>query len=79
MYRKWAQRNNFESKLKADKDARKQAANASASQTTLDASLTDVSKEHPLPYSDASFRRAIAEWVIATDQVRYMLPQAGFR
>ncbi|KAJ7084248.1 hypothetical protein C8R44DRAFT_651543, partial [Mycena epipterygia] len=69
-YRRWAKKNNFESKLEDDIKTRKQAAadaaevKAKLHQETLEPHL----REKParvVPYSDALFRDAAVEWLIA--------------
>ncbi|KAJ7760273.1 hypothetical protein DFH07DRAFT_740800, partial [Mycena maculata] len=68
-YRRWATKNDFESRLEADVKARKaEAAEANKlEQQTLDPHLREK-PERIVPYSDAVFRDAAIEWLIATDQ-----------
>ncbi|KAJ7325907.1 hypothetical protein DFH08DRAFT_632965, partial [Mycena albidolilacea] len=72
-YRTWCKKNNSESKLEDDIQARKnaaaevEAAKAELHQQTLDPHLRDK-PERVVPYSDNAFRDAALEWVIATDQ-----------
>lgn len=71
-YHVWAKANDFMSMLPRDTDARrKQLAKQKATQSTLTLHL----REKPPPpsvvkYTDALFRDAAIEWLIATDQVR---------
>jgi hypothetical protein len=49
------------------------AARQKANQTFLDGHLKEVPKsEQVTPYSDATFREAAIEWLIATDQVIFL-------
>jgi hypothetical protein len=49
------------------------AARQKANQTFLDGHLKEVPKsERVTPYSDAAFREAAIEWLIATDQVIFL-------
>ncbi|KAJ6523122.1 hypothetical protein DFH09DRAFT_938048, partial [Mycena vulgaris] len=72
-YRMWAKKNNFESKLEEDIQARKKAAADAAEaakklqQKTLDPHLREK-LERVVPYSDTLFRDVALEWLIATDQ-----------
>ena len=46
------------------------AAREKVNQTSLDGHLKEIPKsERVTPYSDAAFREAAIEWLIATDQV----------
>ncbi|KAJ7181304.1 hypothetical protein C8R43DRAFT_269096 [Mycena crocata] len=73
VYRAWCQKSNFESKLEDDISARKKVAadaeeaKAKLHQQTLDPHLRDK-PERVVPYSDAAFRDAALDWLIATDQ-----------
>ncbi|KAI0702200.1 hypothetical protein C8Q76DRAFT_633194 [Earliella scabrosa] len=69
-YHKWALKNNFESRLPSDIQARKKAEEQQkAQQGTLDGHLKDMStKERNIKYSEDVFRRAVVEWLICTDQ-----------
>jgi hypothetical protein len=75
IYRTWCKKNNSESKLEDDIQARKnaaaeaEAAKARLHQQTLDPHLGDK-PERVVPYSDSAFRDAAFERLIATDQVR---------
>ncbi|KAJ7808037.1 hypothetical protein B0H14DRAFT_2380921, partial [Mycena olivaceomarginata] len=68
-----AKKNNFESRLEEDIQARKKAAadaaeaKAQLHQQTLEPHLREK-PERVVPYSDALFRDAALEWLIATDQ-----------
>ncbi|KAJ7083048.1 hypothetical protein C8R43DRAFT_832236, partial [Mycena crocata] len=73
IYRKWAEKNDFESKLPDDVETRKKAAaeaeeaKRKLEQQTLDPHL----REKPariVPYSDDLFKQVVLEWLIATDQ-----------
>ncbi|KAJ7170453.1 hypothetical protein C8R43DRAFT_875858, partial [Mycena crocata] len=68
-YHKWAAKNNFESRLPADVQARKTAAAEAhkLEQQTIDSHLRKK-PERVIPYSDSLFRQAALEWLIATDQ-----------
>ena len=58
--------------LPRDTEARLQESKADAEkQTTLDSHLAE--QETVVPYSDAVFREAALEWLIATDQVCIIL------
>ena len=47
-----------------------EAAEATLKQGRLDGHLQEIPrKEHTVPYTDALFREAAIEWLIATDQV----------
>ncbi|KZT01806.1 uncharacterized protein LAESUDRAFT_663215, partial [Laetiporus sulphureus 93-53] len=49
-------------------------------QTCLDSHLTErPHKEYIMPYSDALFREASIEWIIATDQPIQALEHASFK
>ncbi|KAJ7476658.1 hypothetical protein FB451DRAFT_1033335, partial [Mycena latifolia] len=73
VYRQWAKKNNFESKLEEDIQTRKKAAADAEEaakkllQQTLDPHLRDK-PARVVPYSDALFRDVALEWLIATDQ-----------
>ncbi|KAJ7312630.1 hypothetical protein DFH08DRAFT_707697, partial [Mycena albidolilacea] len=73
IYRTWAKKNNFESKLEEDIQARKKAAadaeeaKLKLHQQTLEPHLREK-PERVVPYSDDLFRDAALEWLIATDQ-----------
>ncbi|KAJ7847688.1 hypothetical protein B0H13DRAFT_1646001, partial [Mycena leptocephala] len=73
VYRAWAVKNDFESKLEEDIPSRKQAlaeaeeAKAKLPQQTLDPHLREK-PERVVSYSDELFRDAALEWLIATDQ-----------
>ncbi|KAF9457303.1 hypothetical protein BDZ94DRAFT_1175853, partial [Collybia nuda] len=69
-YHKWADKHKFKSKLPNDVKARKNEVNSGeSSQTTLIPHLKDLPvKEKIIPYTDALFREAAIEWLIATDQ-----------
>ncbi|KAJ7190286.1 hypothetical protein GGX14DRAFT_343158, partial [Mycena pura] len=83
-YHRWAKNKDFISALAGDnKEAKLKAeADAGPSQTTLDASLRGIplkEKEKIIPYSDAVFREAAIEWLIATDQPIDALDHPKFR
>ncbi|KAJ7781962.1 hypothetical protein DFH07DRAFT_728535, partial [Mycena maculata] len=73
IYRKWCKKNDFESKLEEDIQARKKAAadaeeaKSQLHQQTLEPHLQEK-PERVVPYSDTLFRDAALEWLIATDQ-----------
>ncbi|KAJ7818590.1 hypothetical protein B0H14DRAFT_2373085, partial [Mycena olivaceomarginata] len=70
-YQRWAKKADFESALPGDRKARKAAATGPAVQPTLDSHLKELpAKEVIIPYSDARFREAAIEWLVATDQAR---------
>ncbi|KAJ7181815.1 hypothetical protein C8R46DRAFT_885243, partial [Mycena filopes] len=79
-YHKWAEENNFESRLEADVKARKAAAAEAQKlqQQTLDAHLRER-PERVIPYSDQVFRDAALEWLIATDQPIAALEHPKFK
>jgi hypothetical protein len=78
-YKKWCERTGFVSALPNDRRAAKEAKNnASAAegsgQSKIDGHLRDIpAKPKIVKYSDAAFREAAIEWLIATDQVRLHL------
>lgn len=68
-YKRWCDRNKFESKLPNDVKARKaKAAIKNKIQSTLDDKLEPLPERVP-PYTDARFAEAAEDWLIATDQV----------
>ncbi|KAF9226058.1 hypothetical protein BS17DRAFT_697772, partial [Gyrodon lividus] len=73
-YHKWCKVNNFESKLPDDVKARKTAATAkNMRQGTLDDHVWEIGPgEHILPYTDKLFCEAAVEWLITTNQVRFI-------
>jgi hypothetical protein len=70
-YRKWCERNKFESML--PKDAKKRKApvpdKSRQSSVTDHFGLEDTDAK-PIPYSDDTFKTAALEWLIETNQVR---------
>ena len=61
----------FESKLPGDIKKRKEA--TEKAERTLDRDLKEKKlTERVLPYTDKLFRQAAIEWLVATDQVRYL-------
>jgi hypothetical protein len=69
-YRKWAEENNFKSRLPGD-IRRCKAAAAELVVRTLDCNLVEKKiTERIVKYTDQSFCQAAIEWLIATDQVR---------
>lgn len=70
-YNTWCEKNDFESKLPKVVQARKKAKAIQdrSKQLSLDPHLEERPKEIFIPYSDALFREAAIEWLIATDQV----------
>lgn len=68
-YHEWAAKNNFLSMLPQDAKDRKMKADTEK-QTRLDPHLQEKKKKVPIiPYTDAIFREAAIEWLVATDQV----------
>jgi hypothetical protein len=74
-YNTWCEKNHFKSKLPKAIKAEAEADEATLRQTRLDGHLEDIShKERVVPYTDARFREAAIEWLVATDQVnKYIL------
>ncbi|KAK6969475.1 putative AC transposase [Favolaschia claudopus] len=67
-YHRWAKKNDFESALPSDRRAKKEA-EAKDTQPTLDQHLREKPEQEVIiPYSDALFREAAIEWLVATDQ-----------
>ena len=71
VYRKWAQENDFQSRLPGDVKKRKAALESvKQEQASLDAHLKELpKKERVYAYSELAFKRAAIEWMISTDQV----------
>ena len=72
-YHAFCAKNNFLSMLRKDVKAREAAAEkekAQKTQTTLNPHLRE--KETVVKYTDSLFREAALEWLIATDQVRFL-------
>jgi hypothetical protein len=67
IYRKWASKAKFESKLPGDVNARKKQ--LEKDQRTLDASLVARKLERVVPYTHKLFRKVAVDWLVATDQV----------
>lgn len=55
--------------LPNDAKSRKEAANSTKVQSTLDAHVEVVDPETIVRYSDAIFQEAAEDWLISTDQV----------
>jgi len=72
----WCEKNNFKLKLpNAVKKVEEEASQAMLKQDRLDGHLREVPrKERVVPYTDAQFREAAIEWLVATDQVFYHTP-----
>lgn len=73
-YRKWCEKNNFESMLPEDSKKRKALA-LDKSRLSRQSSVTDHfgpedTDAKPIPYSDSAFKTAAVEWLIETNQVR---------
>jgi hypothetical protein len=57
---------------------RRRDAKDSESQLTLDSHLRELPvKERVTPYSDLVFRQSAIEWLVSTDQVRFILTRRG--
>lgn len=73
-YRKWAENNNFVSKLPKDVQRMKAALAAEKDkqkQQHVDEAIKKMpKKERVIQYSHALFRKAAIEWLVSTDQVR---------
>ncbi|KAF6741045.1 hypothetical protein DFP72DRAFT_835444, partial [Ephemerocybe angulata] len=68
-YVKWCDRNDFLSMLPKAVRARREAAEATQQQQTLDAHLQSIPQAPPvLKYSDALFQEVAEEWLIMTNQ-----------
>ena len=67
-YRDWCKANEFESMLKEDIEDRKNSALA-LKQSNLDGHVIPVVRSYAEAYSHDKLRRAMARWVICTDQV----------
>ncbi|KAJ3505119.1 hypothetical protein NMY22_g17694 [Coprinellus aureogranulatus] len=68
-YVKWCERHDFQSKLPNDIKARKAAAEAAATQGTLDGHVQVLDDDTKfIKYSDALFQEAAEEWMISTNQ-----------
>ncbi|KAG6881290.1 hypothetical protein C0993_002064 [Termitomyces sp. T159_Od127] len=68
-YQKWAQENNFKSKLPGN--VKKRKADAEHAVRTLDQDLREKKlNKHVIKYTDKVFRKAAIEWLVATDQVQ---------
>ncbi|KAJ6527510.1 hypothetical protein B0H19DRAFT_1334850 [Mycena capillaripes] len=79
-YHQWAKKNDFISALPGDKKNAAAAAEKFPSQPTLDERLREKpAKEVIIPYSDALFREAAIEWLVATDQPLDALEHPKFR
>jgi hypothetical protein len=75
-YVKWCTSNNFTSKLPKDVAAQKKAREAEEKEKLKQATLEFQSKERPariVKFTDARFREAAQDWLIATNQVRLSL------
>ncbi|KAH9981726.1 hypothetical protein BJV77DRAFT_955093 [Russula vinacea] len=78
-YRKWAEENNFESRLPGD-IRRCKAAAAELVVRTLDRDLVEKKiTERIVKYTDQSFRQTAIEWLIATDQPICALEHPKFK
>ncbi|KIM74771.1 hypothetical protein PILCRDRAFT_79704, partial [Piloderma croceum F 1598] len=75
----WCEKNDFKSKLpKAVKKA--EEAEATMRQGQLDSHLQEMPcKERVIPYTDALFRKAAIEWLVATDQPIQALEHPAFQ
>ncbi|KAG6873381.1 hypothetical protein C0993_001496 [Termitomyces sp. T159_Od127] len=68
-YQKWAQENNFESKLPGN--VKKHKADAEHAVQTWDQDLREKKlNKCVIKYTDKVFRKAAIEWLVATDQVQ---------
>ncbi|KAG6893644.1 hypothetical protein C0993_000600, partial [Termitomyces sp. T159_Od127] len=77
-YQKWAQENNFESKLPGD--VKKCKTDAEHAVQTLDQDLREKKlNEHVIKYTDKVFCKAAIEWLVATDQPIEALEHPKFR
>jgi hypothetical protein len=71
-YRKWAKSIKFTSKLPSD--VKKHKAAEQKDVRTLDVDLREkVPSAHVVPYSSMAFLQAAIEWLIATDQVCFLI------
>ncbi|KJA12714.1 hypothetical protein HYPSUDRAFT_116501, partial [Hypholoma sublateritium FD-334 SS-4] len=81
-YNTWCAKNDFVSKLpKATKirNEAKKAAEAAKQQSSIEPHLEERKvKERVIPYSDALFKQAAIEWLIATDQPLQALEHPKF-
>ncbi|KIM76799.1 hypothetical protein PILCRDRAFT_77443, partial [Piloderma croceum F 1598] len=75
----WCEKTDFKSKLpKAVKKA--EEAEATMRQGQLDSHLQEMPrKERVIPYTDALFRKAAIEWLVATDQPIQALEHPAFQ
>ncbi|KAL1711233.1 hypothetical protein EV715DRAFT_181261, partial [Schizophyllum commune] len=76
VYAKFCKEHNFESKLPRDVKLRKAESMSKEKQTSLDSSL--VAMAPVVPYSDSLFKRAVAEFVVDTNQSLRITEQPSF-
>ncbi|KAI0683322.1 hypothetical protein C8T65DRAFT_526951, partial [Cerioporus squamosus] len=71
LYHRWALGNNFVSKLQSNVDKLKAAAEEEKKcQSTLELHLREMTpKERKIVYTECVYRKAVIEWLIATNQV----------
>ncbi|KAF9030381.1 hypothetical protein BDP27DRAFT_1246184, partial [Rhodocollybia butyracea] len=76
-YYEWCKKNNFVSKLPADRKSQKDTAEAGNSQSTLDAMVTPLEKR--TPYSQHRMNKAIWTFIIDTNQALSVIERSRFR
>ncbi|KAF9063802.1 hypothetical protein BDP27DRAFT_1231538, partial [Rhodocollybia butyracea] len=76
-YYEWCKKNNFISKLLADRKSQQEAAEAGKSQSTLDAAVIPLEKR--TPYSQHRMNEAIWTFIVDTNQALSVIERPSFR